>query len=387
MNKHIIGRIINQRKGYKAFIPTDICNIKFKFHPPILSKANEAVHLIGKLDGISRLLPDIEFFLLMYMRKDATSSSNIEGTQATLIDSIEQEANVESAEQEANAESFMPNDVLDITQYIKAMNKGFENLDQLPISNRFIQILHKELMDGGRKTSHANPGNFRTSQNWIGGRNLKEAHFIPPPPLQVGQAMGELERFIHRPDDILPLIKAGIMHAHFETIHPFLDGNGRTGRLLITFFLHQINLLEKPILFLSSYFMENRQTYYDKLNAYHRGDYSEWLLFFLNGVIQIANESISIIDKVVAIRERDMAKIASFSKMATETTLKVYPHLFGLPIVSVATVMEWGNLSRPGAQKVIDRLVEKDILTLRNPNQKYRKSYVYQEYLNVFTEV
>ncbi len=264
------------------------------------------------------------------------------------------------------------------------MNKGFENLEQIPVSNRFIRLLHKELMEGGRESHYSDPGNFRTSQNWIGGKSLREASFVPPPPSEVLRAMGDLEKFIHRRDNILPIIKAGIIHSHFETIHPFLDGNGRTGRLLITFFLNKEGLLEKPILFLSSFFIEHRQYYYDCLISYHNGDYTKWIDFFLNGVTETANKSIKTANKIVGIRERDMKKISGLSKRASQTALKIYPNLFALPIVNTTKIMEWGGLTRAGAQSVVNRFIKMDILKSRDPDKTYGRSYVYEEYLRVF---
>ncbi|MGI9558637.1 MAG: Fic family protein [Thermodesulfobacteriota bacterium] len=374
---NLVGRTVPQPSGYSAFIPSNICNVNFEFTEGILKSAHDAALAVGKLDGISKLLPDIDFFLFMYIRKDATHSSNIEGTQATLIESIEEEAKVSSE---------IPKDVLDIAQYIKAMNKGFENLGKFPVSNRFIRILHKELMEGGRESHYSDPGNFRTSQNWIGGRTPEKASFVPPPPAEVLRAMGDLEKFIHRRDNILPIIKAGIIHSHFETIHPFLDGNGRTGRLLITFFLNEECLLEKPILFLSSFFMRYRSDYYNCLMAYHNGDYQKWIEFFLSGVASIANESIKTANSIVEIRERDMKKISGLSKRASETALRIYPNLFALPIVNVANVMEWGKLTRRGAAGVINRFVEMGILKPRNPDKTYGRSYEYGEYLMVFVD-
>lgn len=372
---NVIGKSVAQPEGFKAFIPENICEVEFRFPPEIARKAHDAALLTGKLDGISRLLPDIDFFLFMYVRKDATHSSNIEGTQATLIESIEEEARVSSD---------LPDDVSDIRQYIKAMNKGFETLERLPIGGRFIRVLHGELMRGGRQTHFSDPGNFRTTQNWIGGGSPREATFVPPPPHQLGGAMADLERLIHRRDNIPPIVKAGIVHAQFETIHPFLDGNGRTGRLLVTFFLRNEGLLEKPILFLSSYFMRRRGDYYDGLNSYHGGDYRKWIDFFLDGIMETAREAIETAEKITEIRERDMKKISGLSKKASETALKIYPNLFALPIVNIAKVMEWGGLTRAGAQKVVNRFTEMEILKPRDPDRTYGRSFEYERYLRVF---
>ena len=374
--KNPIGQTLKLPKmGCEAFIPADICKIKFEFTEAVLKKAHDAALVLGQLNGVSRHLPDIDFFLSMYIRKDATHSSNIEGTQATLIDSVADNAGVKKS---------IPEDVVDINQYIKAMHKGFSILETLPISSRFIRTLHKELMFGGRESHHSDPGHFRASQNWIGGASIRTARFVPPPPSEVENAMSCLEKFIHRQDTIPPLIKAGLIHSHFETIHPFLDGNGRSGRLLITFYLNKEKLLQKPILFLSSFFWRHRQSYYDCLDNYRRGDYLGWIDFFLSGVEDIANESIATIDKITELRERDMQKIMTLSKRASTTALKIYPNLFALPIVSVAQVAQWSGLTHAGAQGVIDRFIEMGILKLRNPDKKYGRFYEYTKYLKVF---
>ena len=263
MRKVELGTFLKQDAGYTAFIPHAFPPPGLAdFEPSIYKKSDRATRLIGKLDGITKLLPDADFFLLMYLRKDATSSSQIEGTRATMIDAIEAEAQV-------NAD--IPQDVDDILHYIKALNYGMNRVENegFPVSLRFIRELHKELMDSARATHFADPGNFRKSQNWIGGTRPDNASFVPPPIREMQQSLDDLESFIHADDAIPPIIRAGLLHAQFETIHPFLDGNGRTGRMLITFYLWKEGFLEKPVLFLSSYFKKYQQVYYDKLSAYH----------------------------------------------------------------------------------------------------------------------
>lgn len=298
-----IGTFRMQPTGYEAFIPHAFPPVGIEsFSSQIYKKSDIATRLIGKLDGITKLLPDADFFLLMYLRKDATSSSQIEGTRATMIDAIEAEGNVSND---------IPADVDDILHYIKALNYGMQRVtdDGFPLSLRFIRELHRELMDSARATHFADPGEFRKSQNWIGGTRPDNASFVPPPVIEMTRALDDLERFMHGNDAIPTIIRSGLLHAQFETIHPFLDGNGRTGRMLITFYLWKEGFLERPVLFLSSYFKKHQQLYYDKLSLYHIGAAEDWLDFFLDGVIETANEGIETIEEITQLRIQDSEKI------------------------------------------------------------------------------
>jgi len=378
MAKVIIGQLQQQKEGFKAFIPAPFPpEGGFGFSPAIQIKNDTATRLLGKLDGITQFLPDIDFFLFMYIRKDAASSSQIEGTQATMINAIEAEAQIDAD---------LPQDVDDILHYIKALNYGLKRLQNFPFALRFLRELHRELMEGARETHFSDPGEFRKSQNWIGGTRPNNAHFVPPPVPEMHRALNDLENFINTTDDILPLIKAGLVHAQFETIHPFLDGNGRTGRLLITFYLWKERLLEKPVLFLSSYFKKYQKVYYDRLYKYHEGDVEAWIEFFLDGVIEIANEAIGTVLDITKLREKDMLKIQSLSKRASESAALVLPQLYKMPIVNVAKIQEWTKFTRAGAQKIIDRFVEIGILNDRDPKRTYDKSYIYKEYVDIFAK-
>ena len=372
-----IGKLKKQNEGFEAFVPHPFPPQEgFAFSHTVVQKNDTATRLLGKLDGITQLLPDMDFFLFMYIRKDAASSSQIEGTKATMVDAIEAEANVDGN---------IPEDVDDILHYIKALNYGMERLSDFPFSLRFLRELHYELMNEARATQNANPGEFRNSQNWIGGTRPDNAYYVPPPVANMESCLHDLETFMHAEDDLLPLIKAGLAHAQFETIHPFLDGNGRTGRMLITFYLWKEQLLEKPVLFLSSYFKKHQQEYYKRLNGYHNGDVELWLEFFLDGVEEIANDAICTVRAITDLREKDGRKIQSLSKRASESAVKVLPRLYQMPIVNVAKIREWTGFTRAGAQNVIDRFVELEILYDRNPGKTYGKSYIYKEYVNIFT--
>lgn len=382
MESFQIGFNKEQKEGFKAFIPNFFPpKGGFNFDAEIIKKSNEAVRLLGKLDGITKLLPDADFFLLMYLRKDATSSSQIEGTMATMVNAIE-------AEVQTGAN--IPEDVDDILHYIKALHYGMKRVtdDDFPISLRFIRELHEQLMHKARTTHHAYPGEFRTGQNWIGGTKPSNARFVPPPVVEMKRALNDLEAFMHIDDSTLDIIKAGLIHAQFETIHPFTDGNGRTGRMLITFFLWKIGLLEKPVLFLSSFFKKYQKVYYEKLEGYHseEGKVSEWIHFFLDGVIEISKEAIVIVEKITELRERDMLKIQRLGKRASESATLVLPKLYAQPIVNAPVVQKWTGFTRAGSQAVIDRFIEMGILSPKDKNKKYGQSYIYKKYVDIFSD-
>lgn len=374
-----LGQFIQQIQGFKAFVPHAFPpKGGFDFDQSLLKKVDQASRLLGKLDGITKLLPDSDFFLLMYLRKDAASSSQIEGTQATMIDAIEAEAKVNTN---------IPKDVDDILHYIKALNYGMKRVidDDFPVSLRFVRELHEKLMDQARATHFSDPGEFRKSQNWIGGTKPDNAKFVPPPVEEMHRALADLERFIHAEDGTLTLIKAALIHAQFETIHPFLDGNGRTGRMLITFYLWKEKFLEKPVLFLSSFFKKHQELYYEKLLGYQKhGRVGEWVDFFLEGVIEIANEAIDIVDKITALRERDMIKIQKLGKRSAESASLLLPKLYGQPVVNVALVQKWTGFTRAGAQTVINRFIDMGILSPKDQDKKYGQSYIYKEYTIIF---
>lgn len=381
VNKPQIGRYIKQKEGFRAFTPYSFPPKELVVVSPTLYKKHEeAVRLIGKLDGITRLLPDKDFFLLMFVKKDATYSSQIEGTQATLQDAI--------AAPVTEEQSKLPPDVDDIIHYIDAVNYGTNELaKRLPLSWRYICEMHIRLMRGARTTQHAYPGEFRKSQNWIGGKTPNDATFVPPAVPDMKNALDDLEKFIHAKDDFPNLIKAGLIHAQFETIHPFVDGNGRTGRMLITLFLHHAGLLELPVLYLSSYFKKHQKLYYQKLNAYHEedSDVEGWLKFFLEGIIEIASSSIETCGKITDLRDRDFAKVQQLGVRSAAVTLEIIRHLFGQPIVGVAEIMRWTDYSRQGSYNTIQRLIELKILEPLG-DTSYGQKYIYADYYELFDE-
>ncbi len=373
-----LGEIKKQPSGYSAFIPNDFPpRDPWDFSKNLLLKHATAQRLVGKLDGVTQQLPDVDFFLSMYIRKDAASSSQIEGTQATMIHVIEAEAKT--------TESY-PADVDDIRHYIKALNYGLERLEKLPLSLRFIRELHRKLLAGARATQFSDPGEFRKTQNWIGGTTPANAHFVPPPPDEMTRALGDFEKFLHDRGELLTLLKIGIAHAQFETIHPFLDGNGRTGRLLITVMLWLEGLLEKPVLFLSSYFKKHQSVYYDRLNGYRNGEVEAWLDFMLDGVIEIAGQAIETARRISEIRQEDIDKMGTLGKPAAESGVLVLRNLYSLPIVNVNVIKEWTGFTRKGALGVINRFVDLEILEQKDKAATYGRSFIYRRYVDAFMD-
>jgi Fic family protein len=370
-----IGKKIEQKENYTAFIPNPFPPKElFDISTKILLKADRASSLVGKLNGITHILPDVEFFLNMFVAKDATSSSQIEGTRATMVEAIELGAGIFGDQ----------NDASDILFYIKALNFGVERLKTLPLSKRLICEIHGQLMTGARATHFSDPGEFRKSQNWISGTSPSNAEFVPPTVDEMKRSLDDLENFLHNEESVLPLIHIGLTHAQFETIHPFLDGNGRTGRLIITMLLCHRGLLEKPVLFLSSYFKKHQKEYYRQLNNYHDGEVEDWINFFLDGVIETAEESIEISKIIRELRDSDMMKIQSLAKRESESGIKVLSKLFANPIVTTKTIMEWTGYTRAGAQKLIDRFVSLNILSAQDEKGSYDRTYIYDKYVHAF---
>jgi len=373
----MIGKNIKQPNGFKAFIP-DPFPVKefFSLSPQIIKKDAQASRLLGKLDGITQIIPNVDFFIYMYVRKDAAASSQIEGTKASMADAIEAVV---------KTENYGYSDVDDILHYIGALNYGLKRLREFPFSLRFIREIHKELMKGARASHFSDPGNFRKTQNWINGKSPVDAEFVPPPADYLMTALGDLEKFIHSEDSLPPLVKTALIHAQFETIHPFLDGNGRTGRLLIVFYLWKENLLEKMVLYLSSYFKKHKKLYYQRLTDYREGREEKWIEFFLDGVSETAESAIETAKKITVLREDDIGRISKMNKTSSESAMTVLPKLFAQPIVTVALVQKWAGFNtRAGAQKLIDRFVSAGILEIKDDKTKYNRLFVYRKYLDIF---
>ncbi len=380
INKPKIGRYVEQKEGFKTFTPFDFPpKGGFNISAKLYKKHEEAIRLVGKLDGITRLLPDKDFFISMFIVKDATYSSQIEGTKATMQDAV-----AAPVTEEKNRKT---SDVDDIEHYIKAANYGIERTKDFPISLRFIRELHEKLMTSARSTQHPYPGEFRLSQNWIGGKKPADASFVPPAVPDMHKSLNDLEKFIHAKDEYPSLVKAGLLHAQFETIHPFTDGNGRTGRMLIAMYIHHAGLLEEPVLYLSSYFKKYQKLYYQKLQAYHDegSDVDGWLSFFLEGVAEIAESGIETCTKITALRDRDFAQMHRLGKKSAESTLAIVRKLFSQPIVGVAEIMKWTDFTAPGAYRVIERLKDLKILEPLG-DADYGQKYVYADYYEIFDD-
>lgn len=342
----------------------------------LLSKADRA---LGRLDGSIQTLPNPDLFVFMYVRKEAVLSSQIEGTQASIGDVLEIEAQIFNPER--------PNDVDEVLNYVSAMNYGLSRLTELPLSLRLIREIHAKLMAGVRG-GHSRPGEFRETQNWIGpeGGTLADATFVPPPPMELPRLLGEFEAYLHKHDSTPALLQIGIAHAHFETLHPFLDGNGRVGRLLIAFMLCEREILIRPVLYLSHYFKKHRQEYYDLLqgNREH-GTVEDWLKFFLRGIAEVSNEATETARRIVAMREHYRTLInAEFGQGAGNATI-VLEKLFDRPIIMVNDVKNWTGLTYAASNTVVERFCRHGMLAEITGKQRYRK-FQYAPYIAIFSE-
>lgn len=340
---------------------------------PLLDKANVA---LGRLDGLSIILPDPSLFLYMYIRKEAVLSSQIEGTQSSLSDLLLYENDEVTG---------VPNqDVVEVSNYVAAMEHGLKRIrDGFPLSLRLIREMHEVLLSKGRGSSKQ-PGEFRRSQNWIGGTRPGNAKFVPPPPEKLMDLLGALEMFFH--DEKLPtLVKAALAHHQFETIHPFLDGNGRLGRLLITFILCVEGIMREPMLYLSLYFKMNRQSYYDHLQLVREtGDWEEWIQFFLKGVITTANKAVTTAQLILKTFTEDREKIEVIGKPSS-STLIVHHYLQRHPITEAKKIVDGCKISLPTANKSLQHLSELGIV--KEVTGKARnKIYAYQKYLDILNE-
>jgi len=346
---------------------------------PLLELLSKANYALGQLDGAVLTLPNPDLFVFMYVRKEAVLSSQIEGTQSSLQNLLAAEANLFDPD--------APADVGEVINYVQAMNFGLARLADLPVSVRLIREIHAKLMQGVRG-GRLTPGELRTSQNWIGpaGCTMREAVFVPPPPHEVPKALADLELFLHADDPPPALIQVGLAHAQFETIHPFLDGNGRIGRLLITFLLTEKQLLSQPVLYLSHYFKRNRAAYYERLQAVRDfGDWEGWLDFFLCGVVEVSREAGRKAAAILRLREDLRSRITRGLGRAAGNGHHIMDRLFDRPIVTVATVRDWLGVTPAGANNLVNRLAELGLLreiTGYARNRRFR----FDPYLRLFEE-
>lgn len=377
-NQTRAGRYIRQPNGYRAFMPAPLPP-----DPPVVldgdlhTLLSDADRALGRLDGSIQTLPHPDLFVAMYVRKEAVLSSQIEGTQSSLQDVLRAEARILSPE--------APDDVDEIFNYIHAMRHGLERLASLPVSVRLIREIHTKLLRGGRG-HRLTPGELRTSQNWIGpqGCTLREANFVPPPPHELRWLLGELEEFLHHDQRLPILIAIGLAHAQFETIHPFLDGNGRVGRLLITFLLCEKTILSRPVLYLSWFFKAHRQDYYDHLQAVRdQGDWESWLAFFLRGVFIVSQQASETAGRILRLREQHRQAITDYLAGSAANGHRALEHLYEQPIVTVKQVQDWIGTTYPAANNLVSRMVDLDILHEMTGYKRNRR-FLYRDYLDLF---
>jgi Fic family protein len=341
----------------------------------LLDQANQS---LGRLDGLASVLPNLSLFIYTYVRKEAVLSSQIEGTQSSLSDLLLFENN--------EAPGVPLNDVQEVSNYVAALNHGLDRLrGGFPLSLRLIREIHEVLLSKGRGCDKQ-PGEFRQSQNWIGGTRPGNAAFVPPPPELVPGCMSDLELFLHDERDGLPLlVKAGLVHVQFETIHPFLDGNGRLGRLLITFLLCAAGVLREPILYLSLYFKEHRSAYYDLLDRVRaKGEWETWLEFFLAGVRDTAEQAAAAARRILVVFDDDHRKIEALGRPAA-SVLRVFEHLQRNPIVSIPATAQSIDISAPTVAKSLDHMRRLGMLREITGRQRHRL-FVYDAYLAILNE-
>ncbi len=371
------GKYVKQGTAYRAFIPAPLPP-----KPPVSMDAeltrllSDADRSLGRLDGIGSVLPNPDLFVAMYVRQEAVLSSQIEGTQSTLEDVLQFEVDAKGAD--------VPKDVEEVVNYCRAMNFGIERLEALPLSLRLIREIHSELLTETRG-GHRTPGEFRRTQNWIGpaDANVSTATFVPPPVPEMKEALNRFEKFLH--DDSLPvLIHTGLAHAQFETIHPFLDGNGRVGRLLITFLLCERKVLHRPLLYLSHYLKLHRAEYYDRLMAIRNdGNWESWLKFFLRGVDEVSGEAITTARQIFALRDEHRQVVNKNLGSSAGSGLRLLDYLYEQPIISVRFVEKHLKSSFVTANKLVEQFMKLDILNETTGGLRNRR-YAYAPYLALF---
>ena len=363
-----------QRFQYKSFEPSLINTEWLVDNAELQLLLSQADIKLGELNAFSQLIPDVDFFIKMHILKEGTKSSRIEGTQTNIDDAVQKEEYIEAEKKD---------DWLEVHNYVEAMNQSIKALDRLPLSNRLLKQAHKSLMQGVRG-NRKTPGEFRKSQNWIGGASLRDAIFIPPHDSSVDDLMADLEKFLHNENLTIPqLIKIGIAHYQFETIHPFLDGNGRIGRLLITLYLVSNDLLTKPTLYLSDFFEKHRSLYYDNLTRVRtHNDLVQWLKFFLEGVRATSENSIQTFKNIIKLRSETETKIAKLGKKQ-EMARGFLQHLYSSPMVDSADVVKLFKINISTALRLIDDFVKLGILK-EITGQKRNRNFVFEGYVKLF---
>lgn len=370
------GHLITNLSGemaYKSFVPTPLPP------KPSIELTEDMINLLIKansqlavLESIATRIPNVELFISMYVRKEALMSSQIEGTQATLEDVLDPMI-------DANTNR----NVADVVNYIKATEFAIKRLHELPLCNRLIKETHAVLMEGVRGQEKS-PGEFRRSQNWIGGQGstLKNARYIPPSPNDMLEAMSDLEKYINADDELDALIRAALIHYQFETIHPFLDGNGRVGRLLITLFLMEKKVLSTPALYISYFLKKNRVEYYDRMTEVRaKGNYEQWVTFFLRALLESAEDATATIDELIALHDKNAAVISGMGRAAKNAML-VFEYLEANPIIEIRKTAEALTITFNTASSAVKRLTDAGIL-VQTTNASRNRTFAYEDYLSI----
>lgn len=367
------GRLV-QQAHYKSFQPTLINRAWFMDDMELIQLLGQADRELGRLDMYSEYIPNIDLFIRMHVLKEATQSSKIEGTQTNMEEALLEKEDVALERRD---------DWEEVQNYVAAMNQAVNRFQTLPFSARLIRETHKTLMQGVRG-KHKQPGEFRHSQNWIGGASINDAVFVPPTHESIGELISDIEKFVHNEHEYFPeLLKAALVHYQFETIHPFLDGNGRVGRLLITLYLVSRGILKQPVLYLSDFFERNRQFYYDNLmRVREKNDLLQWFKFFLVGIIETAKSSTATFDNILKLQKQVESQLQTLGSR-TANAQKVMYHLYQRPIIDAAKAGEVAGVSPASAYRLIADLEQFGILK-EVTGAKRGKMYMFEAYLKLF---
>lgn len=370
------GTYVQQPGGYKAFIPNPLPpDPAIEYDEELQSLLSQADRAIARLDGIVTVLPNPELFISMYVKKEALLSSQIEGTQASFEGVLEFEADMRPRDD--------LNEVKEVVNYIKALEYGIGHVAQAPANAHLFRELHRILLKGTRGSKKA-PGEFRRTQNWVGpaGANVFEAQFVPPPAEQILAAMANLETFFNQENRMPPLVRIALIHAQFETIHPFIDGNGRIGRLLITFFLVTRKILSRPLLYISYYLKRNRADYYDLLmRVRNDGDWESWIKFFLRGIDQVSQEAALAAAEVIGLKQKLIDRLYE-NRFSSIYAVKLIDLLYAKPIINVKAITDELKISKESGNELVRRFETLGILRELTGKQRYKK-YLFHEYTNI----
>lgn len=384
MERGLTGHYVASTAGgmsCQAFVPAALPpQPPLQLDTKLQGRINQAMLALGRLDAISTLLPDARLFLYSYVRKEAVMSSQIEGTQSSLSDLMLYEME--------GLPGVPMDDVQEVSCYVSALELGVQRIREgHPITFRLLTELHQALMTSGRGINKG-PGEFRKNQVWIGGHRADEATFVPTPANELANCWAELERFLNDvPEETDPLIKAALAHVQFETIHPFMDGNGRLGRLLIPLILVAANILSEPLLYLSVFFKKHRQVYYDRLQQVRlNGDWENWLLFFVDAVADTANQAVDTAQQLNQLRQAHRARITSLGRMAPSAQ-QVLDVLFEYPIANINTLVKHANITAATAGKVMDKLAQPELALVRElTGQKRNRVFAYNAYIDILNQ-